>query len=113
MHEMSICEGIVQSLEQIAIREQAKKITKVRLEIGCFAGVEISALEFAFDAVSKGSVAENSLLEVVFQGGNAICMECGQDFVTQSRLSECPKCNSVRLIINGGDALIIKSVELL
>lgn len=112
MHEMSICESVVQSLEAIAAREGAKKVTQVSLEIGCFAGVENDALRFCFDAVTKGTIAESARLEIIAQNGQANCFECGNSFEVDSRLAECPKCNSARLMVSGGDALRIKTLEI-
>ena len=47
MHEMSIAEGIRTVLEDAAKANDFSKITRVRLEIGAFAGVERAALDFA------------------------------------------------------------------
>jgi hydrogenase nickel incorporation protein HypA/HybF len=62
MHEMSLAEGI-----RTIVQEQAKsrgfaRVTRLRLEIGRFAGVEKPALEFAFDVVMRGSAAEGAVL---------------------------------------------------
>ena len=65
MHEMSLCEGILQILEERAAADGFKEVRTVRLEIGRFAGVEIDALRFGFDVVMKGSVAENATLDVI------------------------------------------------
>ncbi len=112
MHEMSICESVIQSLESIAAREGAKKVTQVSLEIGCFAGVENEALRFCFDAVTKNTIAEGARLDIIDENGTANCFECGNVFEITSRLAECPKCNSVRLMVSGGDALRIKTLEI-
>jgi hydrogenase nickel incorporation protein HypA/HybF len=111
MHEMSICESILEHIERICVRENASKVKKVALEIGCFAGVENEALYFCFDAITKGTIAENAILEIIEQNGSANCFECSENFVTSDRLSLCPKCGSGRIMVNGGDALRIKNLE--
>ena len=111
MHEMSICESVLEHIEAICKRENATKVKKVILEIGCFAGVENDALHFCFDAISNGTIAEDATLEIMDQCGSATCFECSENFETNDRLSLCPKCGSGRIMVNGGDALRIKNLE--
>lgn len=55
MHEMSLCEGIRRVVDQAAADPGITRVTRVRLEIGRFAGVEKPALEFAWQVVMRGS----------------------------------------------------------
>ncbi len=57
MHEMSLCEGILQVLEESAGSQNFSHIKCVWLEIGVLAGVEVEAMRFGFDAVMRGSLA--------------------------------------------------------
>ncbi len=50
MHEMSLCEGILQVLEESADSQSFTSIKTVWLEIGVLAGVEVEAMRFGFDA---------------------------------------------------------------
>ena len=62
MHEMSLCEGIRRVVDQAAAAPEINRVTRVRLEIGRFAGVEKPALEFAWEVVMRGSKAEGAAL---------------------------------------------------
>jgi hydrogenase nickel incorporation protein HypA/HybF len=64
MHEMSICESVVQVLEEQAAAQQFARVKLVRLEVGPFSGVELEALRFCFDAVTRGTLAEGAALEI-------------------------------------------------
>ena len=55
MHETSIVIGLLQSLSDLADRENAKKITKVRIKIGKLSGVVVDSFQFAFDTL-KGEL---------------------------------------------------------
>lgn len=46
MHEMSLCENLVQIIEQQAEIENFHRVRTVFLDIGVFAGVEIDSLHF-------------------------------------------------------------------
>ena len=111
LHEMAICEGILQSLENIRAKENFDKVKIVRLEIGCFSGVETDAVHFSFDAVTRGTFAENATLEIIHQNGKAYCIDCANIFETTNRLEPCPRCNGINTMTYGGDALKIKDLE--
>lgn len=111
MHEMSICESIVSIIEQQAIAQSFKKVKMVRLEIGPLAGVEIEALRFSFDVVTKGGLAQGARLEVIELPVNAWCMQCAKSVDVKERFDPCPDCNSYQVQITGGDELRIKEME--
>ncbi len=111
MHEMSLCEGIRSVLETQAATHKLDRITRVRLEIGQFAGVEKPALEFAWSVVMRGSHAEGSTLEMIDLPGRAMCFDCAQEVEIEDRLSPCPNCGSGKLMPTGGDEMRIKDLE--
>lgn len=111
MHELSICESIVRVIEQQAVAQSFKKVNMVRLEIGPLAGVELEALKFSFDVVTKGGIAQDARLEVIELPVDAWCMVCAEKVVVKERFDACPKCESYQVQITGGDELRIKEME--
>ena len=111
MHEMSLAEGIRAIVTDQAQAHGFTKVQRIRLEIGRFAGVEKSALLFAFDVVMQGSPAEGAVLEMIDIGGKAMCYDCGQEVVIADRLDPCPLCGGGRLLPLGGDEMRIKDME--
>lgn len=107
MHEVSIMTGILEICLEEAAKHKALQISKIRLEIGEKAGVVIDSLEFAFDVVTKNTIAENAVLEIdsiPFQGE---CIECGKQFKATDGFLECPHCHNVGKIISGQELNII------
>ncbi|XWN32831.1 MAG: hydrogenase maturation nickel metallochaperone HypA [Devosia sp.] len=113
MHEMSLCEGILNIIEDNARSQRFKKVTKVRVEVGRFAGVEPNALRFGFDVVMKGSVADGAALELIERPGKAFCFGCMDTVELTHRLDPCPTCGGERLVVQGGDELKIKDLEVM
>jgi hydrogenase nickel incorporation protein HypA/HybF len=111
MHEMAISESIVQIIEEQAQAQNFSSVKTVWLEIGRFAGIEIEALRFTFDVVSRNSVAEGSSLEIIEIPGTAWCMECGKNVDIQQRFDPCPECGSFQIQVSGGDGMRIKELE--
>lgn len=111
MHEVSIVEGIREVIEAQIVGHDVTRVTKVRLEIGRFAGVEKPALEFAWDIVMRGGAVEGAALEVIDLPGRATCFGCGESVEIDDRLAPCPLCGGARLVPTAGEELRIKDLE--
>ena len=113
MHEMALCEGIRRVVDQAAAAPDVTRVTRVRLEIGRFAGVEKAALSFAWEVVMRGSKAEGAALEMIDLPGRALCFDCMETVALCDRLDPCPRCGGGKLLPQGGDEMRIKDMEVL
>ncbi|MEE4361157.1 MAG: hydrogenase maturation nickel metallochaperone HypA [Pseudomonadales bacterium] len=111
MHELGLCMDIVQCIEEAARREGFERVHRVHLEIGAFAAVEVSALRFCYDAVTRDTVAAGSSLDIDRVAGEARCERCGRT-VALSRLGDpCPRCDSHALRITAGQDMRVVELE--
>ncbi|MHC9234545.1 hydrogenase maturation nickel metallochaperone HypA [Pseudooceanicola sp. 502str34] len=113
MHEMSLCEGIRRVVDSAAAAPDISRVTRVRLTVGRFAGVEKPALQFAWDVVMRGSKAEGATLEIIDLPGRALCYDCMTEVGIDNRLDPCPDCGGGKLLPQGGDELQIKDMEVI
>ncbi|SUZ32022.1 hydrogenase nickel incorporation protein HypA [Roseibaca ekhonensis] len=113
MHEMSLAEGIRSTVMDQAQAHGFTRVTRLRLEIGRFAGVEKPALEFAFDVVMRGSPAEGAELSLIDLPGRALCYDCMVEVEINDRLDPCPHCGGGKLMPQGGDEMRIKDMEVI
>ncbi len=111
MHEMSLCEGMRQVIEDQVRQHKVARIKTVRVELGRFAGVEKDALSFAFDIVMRGSPAEGADLIMLYLPGKAMCYDCVKEVQIENRLDPCPDCGGGKLMPMGGDEMRIKDLE--
>ena len=111
MHELSLCEGILQIFESEAEKQNFKKIKMVWLEIGELSSVDINAMLFCFDVVMQNSIAKNAKLEIIKIAGTAWCIQCNQSVKIKNRFDECPQCGSSQLQVTGGEEMKIKELE--
>jgi len=111
MHEMSLCAGIVEVLEEQARVQDYSRVKTVRLEIGELAGVEIEALRFGFDVTTRGTLAHGAVLEMIRLPGIARCLHCQCSAETCQRFDPCPRCGSYRRQITAGEEFRIKELE--
>lgn len=111
MHEMSLAESMLQIIEDHARKDGFAHVKTVRLEIGRLAGVEIEAMRFCFDAVTRGSIAEGAALEIVATPGSGWCMQCEQAVPLSEMYGSCPRCGGYQVQVSGGTEMRIRELE--
>jgi hydrogenase nickel incorporation protein HypA/HybF len=111
MHEMTLCESLLEVIEEQARIQSFTRVRRVRLEVGPFSGVEIEALRFAFDVVVKDTGVEGAALEIIEVEGKGRCLDCNKTVMIGDRLSTCPECSGTNVRVTGGYELRIKELE--
>ncbi len=111
MHEMSLCEGVLQILQTEAEKQGFQRVKTVWLEIGELASVEIEAMRFSFEVVMKNTLADSAQLNIIHKPGVVWCMQCEKTVIVKQRFDECPSCGGYQLQITGGDEMKIKELE--
>lgn len=111
MHEMSIAVNIVKIARESALKEGAKKINSIEIELGKLAGVVEDALLFCYDSACAGTIAEGSKLDIISIPGQATCDSCNFQFEADQILPLCPQCSEQVWMINGGKELRVKSIN--
>jgi hydrogenase nickel incorporation protein HypA/HybF len=111
MHELSLAEGVLQLIEDAAREQDFTKVTAVWLEIGQLSGVEVEAMKFCFDAVTRDSIADGASLEIIALPGAGWCMECSLAVPMAEVFGECPHCGGHRLQVTGGTEMRVKELE--
>ena len=111
MHEMSLCEGVLQVLQTEAKTQGFSKVIAVWLEIGDLSSVEPEAMLFSFDVVTRNSLADGAKLKIINVPGHAWCMHCAKSVNVKQRFDECPDCGGYQLQVTGGDEMKIKELE--
>jgi len=111
MHEMSLCEGVLQVLQTEAKKQGFNKVKAVWLEIGDLSSVEPEAMLFSFDVVTRNSLADGATLNIINVPGQAWCMQCAKNVAVKQRFDECPECAGYQLQVTAGDEMKIKELE--
>ena len=112
MHEFSIAQNIVEIANKAARKEYAEIVNKLELEIGDLSGVELEALEFAFDVCVKGTILEKAEIVVHNIPGEGNCLDCGNGFTPTALYDPCPDCGGFNIDIREGMELKVKSIDI-
>ncbi len=111
MHELSLAENVLKIIEDAAGKQGFTRVKTVWLEIGRLACVEKEAMRFCFGEAMRGSIADQSRLEIVEAEGRGQCVKCSLDFPVAALYEPCPRCGSYETRVTGGDQLRVKELE--
>jgi hydrogenase nickel incorporation protein HypA/HybF len=109
VHELGLCEGILQAVER---RAAGRRVSRVRIRVGAQHRVVESALEQAFALVSQGTVADGAAVDLVVVPVRVRCLDCGHAGESTDALAACPACGALDLETEGGDELILEAIHL-
>lgn len=112
MHELSVCQGMLDQVDAIALQQQATRVTRITLRIGPLSGVEPALLQQAFSLARAGGVSSQATLVIESLPIQVRCEQCGQQSeATPSRLL-CGHCGDYHTRLISGDEMLLASVEL-
>ncbi|MEJ2508407.1 MAG: hydrogenase maturation nickel metallochaperone HypA [Gammaproteobacteria bacterium] len=112
MHELSVCQGLMRQLQQIAAEQGAAAVSKVVVHIGPLSGVEPQLLEQAFPLASAGTVAADAVLVMERLPVRVRCQSCGAESEAAPNRLLCAACGDWHTQLISGDELLLASVEL-
>ena len=112
MHEGSIAQNLLTIALEKAKEYKANKITLIRVKVGEFTGVNQTALEFAFDNFSHGTIAEKAFLKIISPPLLGKCRKCNEVFKIKKDNFICLKCQSLEIDIISGEDLYIEDIEI-
>jgi len=112
MHELAICQALMEQIEQIAVEQRADRVVAIHLGIGPLSGVEPALLEQAFSVARAGSVADTAELVIEDVAIRVSCGQCGE--VTDALPSRllCGNCGDWHTRLVSGDELLLQHVEI-
>ena len=112
MHELSVIANLYEIMEEKAKEQGAKKITRVKLQVGVLSGVVPDFLETAFDIFKDDTMAAEAVLEIERVPLKILCMTCGLEKTSDGLIYICPKCGSNQIKNLAGTELILEKMDI-
>ncbi|KLE04196.1 hydrogenase/urease nickel incorporation protein HypA [Aliarcobacter butzleri] len=112
MHEYSIVQSLLESCEEHAKSNDAKKVTKVVVKIGILSGVEPELLKTAFDTFKEQTVCHDAQFLINHQKIEILCQDCNTKSTLEKHEFSCPKCQSTNLTVTDGEDMYLMSLEM-
>jgi hydrogenase nickel incorporation protein HypA/HybF len=111
MHELALSESIVDLVANRARQEHIARVSRVVVEIGVAAPVELQALVFCFSVAAADTVAAGAELVVDRIGLQARCEDCGGQYAPETLFSPCPACGGFAREVLAGREMRVVSFE--
>lgn len=111
MHELSLCKSILEVAHKNALKISITRIKSISIEVGELSCVDKSLLKFGFEALSKGTIAENAVLIIIEIKAKSWCQACQKAICVSQFYEQCSECGSMTGDILQGSELMIKSME--
>jgi hydrogenase nickel incorporation protein HypA/HybF len=107
MHELAICQQILETLESELTEEQCEGLQEIYLKCGILSGVEPSFLENAFQFAVVRTIFEGVTLHIERVEVVAECRHCRNTFGVGDYAFVCPKCGEAGCRVVQGNELEI------
>ena len=111
MHESALAFGILEIVLDNARRAGARRVSRVDVCLGEYAGVEPGTLSACFEVVALGTLAEQAVLAVERIAATGHCEACGARAVKRGKLLRCPECEKSSVSLASGREFYVKSIE--
>ena len=111
MHEFAITDEMIKLVVDQASKAGMAKVEKINLIVGKLTGYVNESIQFYFDTLSKGTIAEGATLSFEVIPGKLQCQSCQQTFELNQLDYICPGCQGMSVKLVGGNELRVESIE--
>ncbi len=111
MHELPITESILNIALRHAQQAAATRITDLHLVIGKLSYVVDDSVQFYWDMIAKGTIAEGAQLHFQRVPAEMLCLDCNHRYAPDDETLACPNCQSVRVKVAAGDEFRLESID--
>jgi len=113
MHEMSIVQALIDQVgAEVEQSGHRGRVLALEVVVGRLSGVHADALRFGFELLSSGTVVEGAELRIAEPEACLRCQACGVLQPLSELVLRCPSCDSDRVTIEGGQELLLQTIEL-
>ena len=112
MHELAICQSLLDQVEAIASERNALCVISIVIGIGPLSGVEAQLLKNAYPLASAGTIAEHAELVIEHLPVRVKCTQCDSESDALPNKLICQQCGDWRTTLISGDEMMLMSVEL-
>ncbi|GAB4529746.1 MAG: hydrogenase maturation nickel metallochaperone HypA [Anaerolineales bacterium] len=111
MHELAVTEHLLSLALKHARVHNARRITDLHIVIGEMASIVDDSVQFYWDFISQGTLAEGAQLHFRRLPASMTCQRCGQTFSPLETLT-CPQCDSGNVALTQGKEFYLESLDI-
>jgi len=113
MHELAIVDAVLdQVCEEVRNCGAQGRVTRLDLAVGCLSGANPDSIRFAFELLAPGTLVEGAAIRIREPRALCSCRKCGLRVEIDDLTAACPQCASRDVSIEGGQELLLESIEI-
>lgn len=112
MHELSVCQSLLDQVNTIAAEHHATTVDKIFLQVGPLSGVEPDLLQSAFPIARADTIAADAELVIEQVPVQVRCKSCNAETPAMPNRLVCGKCGDWKTVLLSGDELLLQRVEM-
>ena len=110
MHESMVAQKLLAAIAQEAEKRNLKPIS-AKISCGKFYAINDEILNFAFEAIAKGTKCQDVKLEIEHKPPRAECKNCNTIFDLDIDSLTCSRCNTNDIKILPDPPLLLEQIE--
>jgi hydrogenase nickel incorporation protein HypA/HybF len=107
MHEIGMCEGLVELIQRQA---GGRRVASARIRVGARHAVVGDAFDQAFTLAAAGTIVQDAVVDLVITPMTVDCRTCGGQGESADPLTACPHCGDDTVELSGGEELVLESL---
>lgn len=111
MHELSVTESILEIANRHAVQAGASHITGLHLVIGQLSSIIDDSVQFYWDIISRGTIAEGARLEFRRIPIEILCLDCNNRYAPDGLELACPACGGPRVKVVAGEEFFLEAID--
>ena len=111
MHELYATQAILEKAVKKAVEQNAKRITNLYLVVGEISSYADESVQFYWDEICKGTIAENAKLHFRHVPAEMQCMACFTKYKPVDDEIVCPNCGSAGAKIVAGEEFFMEALD--
>ena len=111
MHELPVTESILEIALRYAKQANARRITDLYLVIGQLSSLVDDSIQFYWDMIAEGTIAEGATLHFRRVPAELQCMACFTKYNPKEKELVCPNCGSVGAKIIKGEEFSLEAID--
>ena len=111
MHELSVTQSLLKIAVDHAEKANARRVTDLHIVIGDLASMVDDSIQFYWDVIAKGTIAEQATLHFRRVPAELQCNTCLEKYHPTDQELICPKCQAVGARIIAGEEFFLESID--
>ena len=112
MHELAVTQQVLDVVLRHAAEAKATRVNRIELTIGDMTSFVNDAVQFCFESLSQGTIAEGAELVLRRVPVRIRCRQCETEFAPDDMDWTCPACGAYAGDVIAGREFYVDSIEI-